>query len=169
MRVNAFRVWFNHALHQGMGAARRAGMAITRKVRSSLGKIEAGTGVGDDESHFGGRGSRAWLQTLEETVERIRKLFDTSSFERLSRFEAKMRQWLGLPPKTRVLPPPAAPPPPKRRSADAPRVAPKIDAEQAARFRAQVQQGLIDANTRGKAAPKEPGPRTSSSDDGDHS
>ena len=48
MRVHAFRMWFGATLRQGVGAARRAGLAVSRRVRASLGKIEgAVAGAGE--------------------------------------------------------------------------------------------------------------------------
>lgn len=143
MRITAFRAWVSQTMNQGVGAARRAGVAISRRIRAATGKIDAGVGVGDDESSFGGgRGSRAWIELVEEAVKRFIRLFDRSVFERrYVRVEAFLRRLLGLPPKARppVLPPPK---PAARPSAPAP-----ISAEQAARFREQVRLGMVQANT----------------------
>ncbi|MCC7386224.1 MAG: hypothetical protein IT384_30555 [Deltaproteobacteria bacterium] len=151
MRIQSFRVWFNSALRQGAGAVRRAGLAVTSKVRAALGKIEVG-GIEDDEDIARRRGSRAWLDAIEEAARRFKDLFDKSTFERLSRLENYFRRWVGLPPRSKKAPMIDALPEPKKIApAAAFKPRPPADAEQAARMRAQIQQGMIQANTKGSA------------------
>jgi hypothetical protein len=145
MRITAFRTWFSNAVQSGVGAARKAGTAISRRIREATGKVEAGVGVGDDESSFGGgRGSRAWFEFLEDVVKKIRSLFEKSKFERrYVRVEAFLRKLLGLPP--RVIDAPKLPPP--KRPTGPPRSLPKpMSAEESARMRQQIQMGRIQAN-----------------------
>ena len=151
MRVHTIRIWFSARVESGLGAARKAGLAVTRRMRAALGKVEASAGVGDEETAVGRHGSRAWLELIEETVEKIRRVFDQSSFVRLSRFEGFMRNLLGLAPKAPPPPPPAPKPQPLRRSLPP---AP-VDPDQVARFREQVQRGRMQAQTGGSlTAPK---------------
>lgn len=165
-------MWFSASVERGLGAARRAGLAVSKRMRHALGKIEETSGVGDDETAVGRHGSRAWMELIEETVEKIRRaLFEKSSFVRLSRFEGFFRNLLGLPPKTSL-----APPPPKPKPKGSPRSIPSpVDAEQAARLRAQIQRGRMQAQTGSfKAVHHEetkgvwPGPPEKTEDD-DHS
>lgn len=155
MRITAFRVWVQGAIQQGVGAARRAGLAISRRIRPSGQQVDAGVGVGDDESRFGGgRGSRAWFtELLEDAARRIRALFEHSRFERrFVKVEAFLRNLLGLPPREKIAP--TLPPP---RKAPGPRASapPPVSAEQAARFRQQIQMGRVQANTARQAGLRE--------------
>lgn len=143
MRVHAFRAWFVGAMNQGVGAARRAGHAMTRRIRNARGQVDAGVGVGDDENEFGGGRSRAWFEHLGEYVGRLLKLFDKSTFERFRPVESFFRRLLGLSP--RAVPEPKVPKQPtKRLAAPAP-----IDPAEAARLRAEIRQQMIMANARG--------------------
>lgn len=155
MRITAFRAWVHSAIQQGVGAARRAGMAISRRIRPSSTQVDAGVGVGDDESKFGGgRGSRAWLtEMLEDVARRIRALFENSRFERrFVRVEAFLRKLLGLPPVSKTAP---SIPPPKKTSVSRTSAPPPVSAEQAARFRQQIQMGRVQANTARQAGLRE--------------
>lgn len=155
MRITAFRAWVHTAIQQGVGAARRAGMAISRRIRPSGNQVDAGVGVGDDESKFGGgRGSRAWLtELLEDVARRIRALFENSRFERrFVRVEAFLRKLLGLPPVEKIAP---RLPPPRKPGAGRSSAPPPVSAEQAARFRQQIQMGRVQANTARQAGLRE--------------
>ncbi len=144
VRVQTFRAWFVGAMNQSVGVAKRAGHAMTRKLRNMRGSVEAGAAIGDDESEFGGGRSRAWFQQVEEYLERFLRLFEKSSFERFRPVEGFFRRLLGLPP--RAMPEVAAPkkPPPKQLTAPNP-----IDAKEAARLKAEIRQQMIMANARG--------------------
>lgn len=155
MRITAFRVWVQGAIQQGVGAARRAGVAISRRIRPSGNQVDAGVGVGDDESKFGGgRGSRAWFtELLEDAARRIRSLFENSRFERrFVRVETFLRNLLGLPPREKIAP---TLPPPKKAPGPRASVPPPVSAEQAARFRQQIQMGRVQANTARQAGLRE--------------
>lgn len=155
MRITAFRVWVQGAIQQGVGAARRAGLAISKRIRPQGNQIDAGVGVGDDESSFGGgRGSRAWFtELLEDAARRLRSLFEHSRFERrFVRVESFLRKLLGLPPKEKLAPPPPAP---KKSTSHRSSVPPPVSAEQAARFRQQIQMGRVQANTARQAGLRE--------------
>lgn len=115
VRITAFRTWAQGALSQGMGLARRAGLAVTRRLRARDARVEEAAGVGDDELASGrGRGARLWLDVFGEQVERVVRLFEDSRFERRAgRVEAWLRRALGLPPRVdrRASSRPSAPPP----------------------------------------------------------
>lgn len=144
MRIQTFRAWFSQAVENGVGAAKRAGMAISRRIRPRGGSVDPGVGVGDDESSFGGgRGSRAWLEIVDEYIERLKRwIFEKSSFEKHPRFEAFIRRLLGLETTKR------APPLPKPRPRTEPvRPASQPGPEEQARLRDQLQRGRIRAQT----------------------
>jgi hypothetical protein len=137
-------------MRQSVGAMRRAGLAVSRKIRDAVGMVEAADGVGEDEGVSGRQGSRAWFTAVEETVERIRKFLEESTFVRLSKLENFFRELVGLPPRVKKeLTAPMVDTKPRQSVAPSPQK--PVDAEQAARFRAQIQQGLIQANTQGNA------------------
>lgn len=144
MRITTFRSWVSAAVQSGVGAARRAGVAISRRIRDATGRIDAGTGVGDDESSFGGgRGNRAWIELVEEAIRRFKALFERSVFERrFPRFDAWVRKFLGLPARRA---PELPKPKPKPRAPVRP--AAPIDPAEAARLKAQLQLGRIQAHT----------------------
>ena len=144
----------------GAGAAKRAGMAISRRIRNRGDAVDAGVGVGDDDSSFGGgRGSRAWIEIIEEYVKRLRELFYKSTFERFPRLESFLRRFLGLPPRKA----PHLPPPKPRQSFAAP---PPLTPEQAARMRAQIQAGRQQATTQDRVSLRQlAGSRDRGSDD----
>jgi hypothetical protein len=146
MRITAFRIWFGSAVQQGIGAARRAGFAIARKLRPSAGKIDEGAGVGDDESSFGGRGSRAWIEIVEEIKKKVEELFGRSTFERFPRFEKLLRRFFGLPKKEHNAPRLEAP---KKSAAENP--ASSFDLREAERVRAQIRMAVLDAHTKERA------------------
>lgn len=128
-------------MQNGVGAAKRTGHAISRRIKEATGRVDANVGVGDDESSFGGgRGSRAWLELLDEYIKRFKRFFEKSTFERFGRFEAFLRKFLGLPAKKA----PELPKPKPKRVITAPK---PVDAEQAARLKAQLQAGRIRAHT----------------------
>ena len=100
MQINTFRAWFNNAVQQGVGAAKRAGVAVGRRVKNSSGKVDASTNIGEDESNFGGgRGHRAWIEVVEEYLKKFRRFFEKSTFQRFDRLDSFLRKFLGLPPR----------------------------------------------------------------------
>lgn len=100
MQINTFRAWFNNAVQQGVGAAKRAGVAVGRRVKPGSGKVDASTNIGEDESSFaGGRGHRAWIEVVEEYIKKFRQFFEKSTFQRFNRLDSFLRKFLGLPPR----------------------------------------------------------------------
>ncbi len=95
MRITTLSVWFNNAVHQASQHGKRLGHALSRRMRNLGIGVDRGVGVGDDESSFGGRGSRVWLELIEEAQKRLLELFEKSVFERFPRFQKAMRKWLG--------------------------------------------------------------------------
>ncbi len=138
-------------VQQSWDRAKKVGHAIGRKVRAATGAISAGVGVGDDESEFGGRRNRAWIQVLEEARERLLQLFEKSYFERFPRLERLVRKFLGG--STKQLAP----------KVEAPKAKPTgplgahngVSPEQAARFKAQIQRGIMEAHTRENVSARE--------------
>lgn len=152
MRVQPFRAWFTSALQQGVGAARRAGLAISRRIRQATGQIDLSAGVGDDESRFGGSGSRAWLAMLQEYREKLLSLFERSTFERFPRFERFVRRLLGRPAALKKTAPKLAPPPHRAIGAGTRSAA---GTAEEARLRAQVRLGMMQAHTHEHAGLRE--------------
>jgi hypothetical protein len=164
MRVQAFRAWFSSALNQGWGAARRAGLAISRRIKQATGRIEISVGVGDDESRFGGSGSRAWLQLIEEARTRLLQLFEKSYFERFPRFERFMRRILGQPAALKKIAPPI------KQSPKATQVAARAhqpSSAEAARLAAEVRRSMMAAHTREHAGLRETVARRRRGDEGE--
>jgi hypothetical protein len=131
-----------------MGLARRAGLAVTRRLRARDARVEEAAGVGDDDLASGrGRGARLWLDVLGEQVERVVRLFEDSRFERRAgRVEAWLRRALGLPPRVDGRAEARAPTPAPRRVTA--RVAPPPLAPEAARaLQAEVLAGRRRAHT----------------------
>ena len=95
-------------MHRGLGAARNATRAITRRLRGDTDDVGRGVGVGDDESQFGGQGSRVWFEWMEEARERLLALFEHSVFERVPLLQRLVRRFLGGS-TGKVAPPIAAP------------------------------------------------------------
>jgi hypothetical protein len=95
MRITNLRVWLNHAVRESVGAARRVGHAIHRRIKSSSDKVEVGVGIGDDESGFGGGRTQVWLEWLDDARDQVLRFFEKSTFERFPRFEKFMRRLLG--------------------------------------------------------------------------
>jgi len=142
-------MWFGAALRQGANAAKRAGFAVTKRVRASLGKVEGADAITDEESKGGS--SRAWLGVVEEAFSKVRNLLDKSTFVRIGRVEGWIRKKLGLPPRI-----PRALPAATKRAAWSPGNGPRnlpskaptpLDAEAAARYRSQVQTMRTQVNT----------------------
>jgi len=159
VRITTFRAWVSNAMTNGAGAAKRAGHAISRRMRPGGDAIDAGVGVGDDESGFGGsRGSRAWIEIIEEYVKKLRELFHKSTYERFSRLESFIRKFLGLPPRKA---PPLAAPKPRQRMAAPPPVSP----EMAARMRAQIRAGRQQATTQDRVSLRQLAENEESDDD----
>lgn len=148
-------MWFGATVRQGIGAAKRAGFAVSKRVRASLGKIEGASGVGDEEMDVKGGGSRAWWEdALDQAAQRVRDFLEKSSFVRIGKLEAWVRKKLGMPPRAVSQAAPAAlPAGPKRRSAQAGRGSVPLDPEQAAKLRQQVQLLRTQANTSRGSAP----------------
>lgn len=145
MRINTVSAWLRSAVSQSVGAARRVGHAVTRRIRRGTAPIDAGVGVGDDESGFRGR-SRVWLELVEEYRDKLVRVFEESLFERFPRLEAMVRRVLGKPkeaPKAPALPAPA-----RRAGPTGPLGAarPK-ESEESRRMKAQIQLGILRAHT----------------------
>jgi hypothetical protein len=154
MRITAFRAWVGATLNQGLGAARRAGLAIARKIRPSSDTVEPGAGIGDDEEGgFRGRGSRAWIEILEEVRRRLEQLFGKSTFERFPRMERFFRRFLGAPSRDSL---PSPKPRPRAEPTAASRPAATLSRVEAERVRAQIRMAMIEANTRGTSRPVAP-------------
>ena len=151
MQINTFRAWFNNAVQQGVGAAKRAGVAVGRRVRPGSDKVDASTNIGEDESSFGGgRGHRAWIEVLEEYIKKFRQFFEKSTFQRFNRLDSFLRKFLGLPPRatTKVVNP-FMPKTTKYRIPNEP------TPEQAENYRKQVQAGRYRAQTSDKKSIRE--------------
>jgi len=153
VQINTFRAWFNSAVQQGVGAAKRAGVAMGRRIKTGSGKVDASTGIGDDETSFGGgRGHRAWLEVLEEYIKKFKGLFEKSTFQRFNRLESYLRNFLGLPPKSKPkLVNPFMPTTTKYRIPNEP------TPEQKANFRKQIQAERYRAQTAEKKNIRETG------------
>ena len=136
-----------HAVNQSVGTARRVGRAMAKRVRAATGRIEAGVGVGEDESRFGGNRARVWFEeVLEDTRTKLLQLLDKSIFERFPRLERALRRFLGQPTQKQA----PALPAPKRPTGPLGAHAPPRDAE-AERYRAQIQEGIRRAHTEERA------------------
>ena len=143
MQINTFRAWFNSAVQQGVGAAKRAGVAVGKRIKPGSGKVDASTGIGDDESSFGGgKGHRAWIEVVEEYIKKFRELFEKSTFQRFNRLDSFLRKFLGLPPRTKAKV--VNPFMPKTTNY---RIPNEPTPEQAEHFRKQVQTGRYRAQT----------------------
>jgi hypothetical protein len=145
MRIQAFRAWFTTALRQGVDTARRAGLAIHRKIKQATGRIEISVGVGDDESRFGGSGSRAWIEIIEEYRKKLLELFERSSFERFPRFERFMRRLLGGSSALKKTAPELEKPA-HARATQIVAAAPAMNPKEAERLRAEVRRGMLQAH-----------------------
>lgn len=143
-------------MQQGLGAARRAGHAISKKVKATLGSIDLGGGVGDDESTFGQGGNRAWYElALEEARRRLLVLFEKSGFDRyFPRFEKFVRRVLGNPPQAKKIAP-GVPLPPSERRTLAKVKARTPDEIEAERLRAEVRRSMMMAHQREAAGLRE--------------
>lgn len=146
MRVQAFRVWFTARLREGVGVARRAGLAVSRRIRQATGRVEINVGVGEDESRFGGSGSRAWIDLFEEAKARLLRLFEHSYFERFPRLERFLRRVLGEP-KRALAETPGVLAPRAGRARLGAHSSPPPSSEEAARLRAQVRASIMRAHT----------------------
>jgi hypothetical protein len=136
-----------HAVSHSVGTARRVGRAMAKRVRAATGRIEAGVGVGEDESRFGGNRARVWFEeVMEETRTRLLQILERSFFERFPRLERALRRFLGQPARKEA--PKLAPP--KRPTGPLGAQTPLRSAE-AERFRAQIQQGIMKAHTSERA------------------
>ncbi|MCA9555494.1 MAG: hypothetical protein KC933_36030 [Myxococcales bacterium] len=151
VRITALRTWMAHAVNQSVGAARRVGKAMAKRVRAATGRIEAGVGVGEDESRFGGNRARVWFEeVMEETRAKLLQILEKSFFERFPKLERALRRFLGQPTKE------VAPklPPPKRPTGPLGAHGPVRSAE-AERFRAQIERGILKAHTTERAGLQE--------------
>jgi hypothetical protein len=156
VRIQAFRAHFMRAMQTSLGAARRAGHAISKKVKATLAQIDLSVGVGDDESSFGQGGNRAWYElALEEARRRLLVLFEKSGFDRhFPRFEKFVRRVLGNP----AGPPKSAPQiqaPPSERKTVAKVKARTQDEVEAERLRAEVRRSIMMAHQREGAGLRE--------------
>src|SRR5262245_49745350 len=116
---------------------------VARKIRAATGAIEAGVGVGDDESEFGGGRNRAWIQEMvEDAKKRLLALLEKSFFERFPRFQKALRRLLGAPVQQvpKILP--KGPPRGVKLGAHT------FDSSQSEEIRRQIQQKITDAHTR---------------------
>ena len=143
MRIGAIRVWITQAVHQSAIAARRIGTVVARKIRSVTGAVDAGVGVGDDESEFGGGRNRAWItEMVEDARMKILALLEKSFFERFPRFQKAMRRLLGTPAReapARTLPRPSAGP--VKLGAHTP-------SGNRGEFKEQIERGMMEAHQR---------------------
>ena len=143
MQINTFRAWFNNTLQQSVGAAKRAGLAVGRRIRPNSDRIDESTNVGEDESSFGGgRGHRAWFDFVEEYVKKFKRFFEKSTFQRFPRLDSFIRKFLGLPPREK----PKMVNPFMTQQHNY-RLPSKPTAEQAEKFRKQVESGRYRAQT----------------------
>lgn len=151
MRITALKVMLANGFAQGVGAAKRAGLAVARRVRPGD-HVEVAVSVGDDESRFGGAGSRAWLQFLEECRSRMLEIFEKSRFERQPRLERFFRRWLGL---SRAYGRRRAPllldTPFDSRETEVVQAYGAEQQREAARLKAQVRDAILQAHTGGRA------------------
>ena len=143
-------------MQQGIGVARRAGHAISKKVKTTLGKIDLSVGVGDDESSFGQGGNRAWYEAaLEEARRRLLVLFEKSGFDRyFPRFEKFVRRVLGHPPAPKKMAPGVPLPPSEQRTVAKVKVRTPDELE-AERLRAEVRRSMMIAHQREGAGLRE--------------
>lgn len=141
VRVGAVRAWLRGAVNTGAERARKVGHALSRRIKDAGLAIGRGVGVGDDESSFGGGRSAVWLEVVEEYKQKLLAFLEKSSFERFPRFEKFMRRILGGPAKPRELPQPNKRKGPVKLGAHTPPTN-----EEAARFRQQIQAGIMKAN-----------------------
>ena len=124
---------------------------IGRKIREATGAIDAGVGVGDDESSFGGGRSRAWIQEMiEETKKKLLTVFEKSFFERFPRFQKHMRRILGTTKAPELPKEVEKPKSPVKLGAHTP-----ATGEQAAAFRRQIEYERMQAHTREHAGLRE--------------
>ena len=143
MQINTFRAWFNNTIQQGVGAAKRAGLAVGRRVRPNSDRIDESTNGGEDESSLGGgRGHRAWFDFVEEYIRKFKRFFEKSTFQRFPRLDSFIRKFLGLPPREK--PKMVNPFITEQRNY---RLPSKPTAEQAENFRRQVESGRYRAQT----------------------
>lgn len=167
MRITNLRVWLNHAVRESVGAARRVGHAIHRRIKSASGKVEVGVGIGDDESRFGGGRTQVWLEWLDDARDQVLRFFEKSTFERFPRFEKFMRRLLG---KQKV---PVAAPKLMPKGPTGPLGAKRLggpETAESARLKAQVQQTIREAHSKGHAGLLDEHARLKQGpDDGDHS
>ena len=146
MRITAFRAWISNV--------KKAGVAISRRIREATGKVDAGVGVGNDESGFGsGRGSRAWFEVISEYLKRFQRWWQKSTFERFPSLEAFLRKYFNYGPKQAPqfkLPPKRVTPPPRPPTA-----------EESAKMRDQVQLLRVQAGMKNKQNRRHARPATS--------
>lgn len=134
----------SHAVNQSVGAARRVGKAVTKRMRAATGQVDAGVGVGDDESSFGGSRARVWFEeVVDETRKKLLNILERSVFERFPKLEKLVRRVLGEPRRTLA---PELPPPRKGPTGPLGAHVPKASPE-AERFKAQIQRRLHQAHT----------------------
>lgn len=156
-------MWFGATVRQVQGAARRAGFAVTKRMRAAMGKVEGASGIGDEEMELRGGGSRAWWDALEQAATKVRSYLEANTFVRIGKLEAWFRKKLGLPPRAirgaLVKTVGALPAGPKPAVRSAGRGSVPLDPEQAARLRQQVQMLRTQANTsRGNMTAKDAAP-----------
>jgi hypothetical protein len=141
-------------MSSSIGYARRAGRAIAKKIREAKEKIEVSVGVGDDESRFGGSGSRAWLEIVEEYKDKVLALLEKSTFVRFPRFEKFMRRLLGRPVALKKAAPRMALPPDMRKTETAVSAQRPSDAE-TERLKAEARAMMLKTHTHERAGTRE--------------
>jgi hypothetical protein len=169
VRIQAFRAYFSRAMQQSLGAARRAGHAISKRVKATIDKINISVGVGEDESGFAEGGNRAWYElAIEEARRRLLVLWEKSGFDRhFPRFEKFVRRVLGRPAGPRKIAPPIPQPPSEQRTV-AKVKARTPDELEAERLRAEVRRSMMMAHQREAAGLRERiATHRKSGDDGD--
>jgi hypothetical protein len=155
VRIQAFRAYFARTLQQSLGAARRAGHAISRRIKKTLESIDISANVGEDESHFGQTGNRAWFEFVDEARRRLYELFEKSGFDRyFPRFEKFVKRVLGRPAGPKKIAPPIKPPPSEQQTVAKVAIRRPEDAE-VERLKAEVRRTMMMAHQRESAGLRE--------------
>jgi hypothetical protein len=144
MRLTALRTWMHHAVSHSVTGMRRIGKAVTKRIRPGSGRIEIGSGVGDEESRFGGSRTQVWFEdVLEDTRNKLRNILEHSFFERFPKLERLMRKVLGDRKPDLVAPPLQSPKKPiGPLGARVPTYNPEAE-----RYKAQIRKDMAKAHT----------------------
>ncbi len=156
MRVQAFRAFFTRTVQSSLGAARRAGFAISKRIKQTLDAIDISVGVGGDEASFGQGGNRAWYELVaEEARRRLYVLFEKSGFDRyFPRFEKFVKRVLGRSAGQEKMAPRIAAPPSEQVTVAKVKTRRPEDVE-AERMRAEVRRSMMMAHQREGAGIRE--------------